>query len=546
MAVAEQEEGVVLDDSTLLATEGEEGEVDDARTADDTMQWTKEESARAAVGEYAVWSQRSGHGTQVMKLSAEKSEVDEEEGGRFYFTAVLDKDTLIKDCGFHPRMPFDGMAQMIDDAIRGDDEQLTVSVELQKEGRVLLLKIIHTSKYHSGGIEHAIELARAEVTQVMLLQRKVSLLEHQVTDLLQEQAKDKGTIVELRSRILKLEARLLAARGGGGSGGSGEDDEKKEEDAGDDDGRSVPSPSNLVPDGVMKGHSRLVYSVDISSDGRIAVSGAADGTIRVWNVREGKSFCVGQHAPLASTTGTTASALLTRYCRYVISCGYDGMVKLWLLRRPKFELVWEAIVYEKLWAFCLNDDESMIAVASCRDKHCYLLNREDGTLAGKISTQLSGLFAVRFAGSLVLCAGGGKKVHVIDVAKQRVVRHLVGPSSHIVSIAHSPVSDMVAASSNDKSIHVWHLGTGAPVAQFKGLPAEATSILFHPVFPDVLIACSSNHSISMWSISASACVYCLDSAHSDAINDICVSSDGTLLLSAADDMLIRKWSIGSN
>jgi WD40 repeat protein len=77
---------------------------------------------------------------------------------------------------------------------------------------------------------------------------------------------------------------------------------------------------------VLEGHGGHVYAVCVSPEGRYAVSGSQDRTVRLWDLRAGK--CV---AVLEGHGGRVYSASVSPDGRYVLSGGLDGTLVVWEL-----------------------------------------------------------------------------------------------------------------------------------------------------------------------------------------------------------------------
>ena len=75
---------------------------------------------------------------------------------------------------------------------------------------------------------------------------------------------------------------------------------------------------------VQLGHSRLVTSVAFSPDGRYALSGSWDETIRLWEVSTGREV-----RTLKGHSGWVTSVAFSPDGRYALSGSWDETIRLW-------------------------------------------------------------------------------------------------------------------------------------------------------------------------------------------------------------------------
>jgi len=74
----------------------------------------------------------------------------------------------------------------------------------------------------------------------------------------------------------------------------------------------------------LKGHTRPVTAVELTSDGRYAVSSSDDGTLRVWDLASGQST-----KTLQGHTGSIVALALTSDGRYAVSGSTDHTLRVW-------------------------------------------------------------------------------------------------------------------------------------------------------------------------------------------------------------------------
>src|SRR5438067_6436746 len=95
--------------------------------------------------------------------------------------------------------------------------------------------------------------------------------------------------------------------------------------AGGQDRPPAEKPDNRVGElRVLEGHTDRVLSVAFSSDGKRALSGSQDRTVRLWNVGSGKELC-----RLEGHTLLVRSVCLSADGSLALSGSYDGTVRLW-------------------------------------------------------------------------------------------------------------------------------------------------------------------------------------------------------------------------
>ena len=74
----------------------------------------------------------------------------------------------------------------------------------------------------------------------------------------------------------------------------------------------------------LAGHSGRVRAVAVTPDGRYAVSGSEDGTLKVWGLKTGREV-----RALAGHSGGVRAVAVTPEGRYVVSGSDDRTLKVW-------------------------------------------------------------------------------------------------------------------------------------------------------------------------------------------------------------------------
>jgi WD40 repeat protein len=125
----------------------------------------------------------------------------------------------------------------------------------------------------------------------------------------------------------------------------------------------------------------------------------------------------------------------------------------------------------------------------------------------------------------------------------RCVHTLEGHANSIAAIALSPDGKFFASGSYDRTIKLWHLGTGALVSTFEGHLAPVLSVVFS-LDGHTLISGSVDDSIRLWNVADGTLETMLTaSAASVMALSVEISPDGQALVSGSDDHTVKIWHL---
>ena len=81
---------------------------------------------------------------------------------------------------------------------------------------------------------------------------------------------------------------------------------------------------------LFSGHKSLISSVAFSPNGRMLASGSHDNTVRLWEVRVGELYLIGDVLQiLARHTEAVAAVAFSPNSRIVASGSHDNTIRLW-------------------------------------------------------------------------------------------------------------------------------------------------------------------------------------------------------------------------
>ena len=248
---------------------------------------------------------------------------------------------------------------------------------------------------------------------------------------------------------------------------------------------------------VLEGHSAAVTCVAFSPDGKRIASGSLDTTVRMWDAVTGKEI---SEAIVRHSFGVY-SVCFTPSGSHIVSCARNT-IQMWDARTGKH--IWTRIIYG-LTCFSLSPDGEYIIAGSC-DAKLRLWNLRDG-----------------------------------------VMKQLLGHGNDVHSVGFSPDGCYVVSGSKDGTVRIWDTKTGKEVVEaLKGHTASVLSVCF---LGRRIISGSEDNTIRMWDVDIPIGEETkhATTSHVSTISCVDISPDGTYILSASDDSMLRvmDWKTGN-
>ncbi len=244
----------------------------------------------------------------------------------------------------------------------------------------------------------------------------------------------------------------------------------------------------------FEGHDEWVTSVSLSADGRLALSGSADRTLRLWQTTDGRCL-----RTFEGHDNWVLAAALRADGRLVLSGGGEGVAKLW-----------DATTGE-----CLRN----------------LDGHENSVLA--LCWSSDGRFA--------LSGSRDRTVQLWEVESGKRLATFAGHADKVLAVALSSDGQYALSGSAYRTLKLWETATGRCLRTFEGHQGGVTSVCFS-IGGCYVLSGSEDRTVKLWQITTGHCLATLE-GHEGTVHSVCLARAGRQLLSASADTTLALWTL---
>lgn len=269
--------------------------------------------------------------------------------------------------------------------------------------------------------------------------------------------------------------------------------------AGLDDISLLPATPSLYQAGgaierVLGTHTHPVRGVDVTPDGRRAVSAAEDTTLRIWDLATGAELMV-----LKGHDAEVLAVAVLPDGRRIASGSRDGTIRLW----------------------------------DADTGECFLILRGH-------TLPVSAL-AVAPDGTWLASASWDSTVRIWDPFTGREQRCIQGHAYGVNALAAAPDGKTLVSASFDRTIKTWNPFTGELLRAMSG---HSRQVLALTVTPDgrQIISGSEDCTLKRWDLTEGRELWTYY-GHTDGVSCVAVTPDGKEIISGSWDFTLRRWAL---
>ena len=324
-----------------------------------------------------------------------------------------------------------------------------------------------------------------------------------------------------------------------------------------------------------------VCSVAFDKDSKILASGSQNGTIKLWNVEEGKQITT--LSSLEQDKKQIWSIDFSHNGQLLASGNDDSIVNLWAVKTGKFigKLELEkttgpihSIAFRPPGKDDQNSFDFQLAIGS--DDTTVRLwnltikeNEKNEFEIWKEETYESKLIQVRSSVRVVAFSSGGNYLAIgsddsmirlwkfTDTDRKsfngKIDKELRGHTNRIWAVAFSPKESgktdqesqsqqhLLASGSDDKSLKFWNISKSECLRTLKGYTNRIWAVAFSPD-GKILASGNDDHTVRLWNIDKPEEETILP-GHTNRVWSVAFSPDSKILASASDDNSVRLWNV---
>ena len=292
-------------------------------------------------------------------------------------------------------------------------------------------------------------------------------------------------------------------------------------------------------------------SVNVTPDGRLAVSGSGDGTVRLWDLCSGEALrTLKSHANVIQCISITPDG-----CR-AVSGDVVGIVRVWdLSTGESFRTVMGQLARHTVWidSISFTPDGRLAVSGSIRDGAVRVWDLSSGKLLYTLKGHTNGINSVRITPDGRLAISGSGDIHhdfddrdytvrVWDLSSGELLHTLKGHTNEVKSVGITPDGRLAISGSFDGSVRLWDLSSGELLHTLEG-PSYVASV---SITPDgcCVVSGSWDETIRLWDLSSGKLLHTLE-GHTSSVKSVSVTPDGRRAISGSDDRTVRVWDLSS-
>lgn len=285
----------------------------------------------------------------------------------------------------------------------------------------------------------------------------------------------------------------------------------------------------------LAGHCAWTKSIEVSPDGKEALSGSADGTVRLWDLTTGKE--VGR---FDGHEGDVYCVAFSPSGNQALSGGKDQTVRLWDLDSEKE--IKKFVGHVNMVTCVAFAPEGTKIASGGYDGVIRIWDTTTGKEVQHMSGNLKTIKCLAFTpdGEQLISGGSDKLLSLWRVKDGHLVRNFSGCRDEITCVAVSMDGTRALSACKDLTIRVWDVGSGEELKCLVGHGNWIQKAQFIAV--DKAISGSLDKTFRVWDLDSGKELRSYTTQHF-GMWSLGFSDNGDRAITGSDDFTLRVWSL---
>jgi WD40 repeat protein len=293
---------------------------------------------------------------------------------------------------------------------------------------------------------------------------------------------------------------------------------------------------------VLRGHTKIVFGVAFSPDGKLALSGSDDDTLRLWEIKNGREITT-MIANEKGPNGITSVAF-SPDGKYILSGSYYGRMKQWDVSSG-LEIKEFAGHTSSISRVAFSANGHVVLSAANYDKTLKTWAAGAGKEIRSLALRAHDyrLREARFSpdARLLLLPREDHRLTLLDADTGRELHRFSGHRQPVTSVAFSPTAKFVLSGSEDNTVKLWETASGRELRTFEGHSGKVTTVAFSPDGATV-VSGGWDKTVRLWERNSGRQIRSY-SGHKDVVWAAAISPDGQRALSIGHNDGMNLWDV---
>jgi WD40 repeat protein len=286
---------------------------------------------------------------------------------------------------------------------------------------------------------------------------------------------------------------------------------------------------------INKNSASSVSSVAFSPNGKLALSGSWDNSLKLWDINSGQ-----QIRSFKGHSDNVNAVAFSPNGKLALSGSMDDTLKLWEVNSGR-EIRSFKEHSDDVNAVAFSPDGKLALSGSSNTLKLWEVNsgREIRSFKGHSLY----VYVVAFSpdGKLALSGSIDNTLKLWKVNSGQEIRSFKGYSGSVNSVAFSPDGKLVLSGSLDNTLKLWEVNSGREIRYFKGHSRHVNAVAFSPD-GKLALSGSMDDTLKLWEVNSGREIRHFK-GHSSSVNSVAFSPDGKLALSGSRDDSSRLWNV---